>query len=396
MILTALGLSFIRCPGNADSHNRCAHDAGNRSQVGIAVVSRGLPFQVAHHVCHVVAIAAMFAHSVCFAVETIPSGKGLRLSPVGGRPYPPVITALAISSDGKTLAAAGDDHAIRLLNGVNFSRERVIGFHEDWVRSLDFAPDDSLLLSCGNDGVIQAWQAAKNWKDPKIYEGGPALACIKFNASGKQVAAAGFSPELFLMRMGNSPRLKMTCDCRDLRTVEFFANDTRLVCGGRTGELHFFDLQLKQELEPIASHLGRLRDCTILRGTHQLVTVGEDSRCVVVDLQKRKKIDEIRVPGCKLLSVAKIDGTHVAVGGSDNIIRVINVKRGEVTKRLVGHQGSVAVLISCDEHLISGSYDTSIRFWKRETILDRDSIAVANANLGDVLITDRKAPENVK
>lgn len=318
---------------------------------------------------------AWFPSSLGLAIETIPNNLSIRLLPVAGRDYPPVITALAISPDGNLLAAAGDDHAIRLLSGDDFSNQQIIGKHSDWVRSLDFAPDGSMLLSAGNDGRIQVWQHAKNWEEPRDIGGGPALACVRFNATGKRIAAVGFDSQIFLLQANPLPKFKLTCDCRDLRTALFTEVGDILAVGGRTGELHFIDPNSGETLAEVSLHLGRLRDSALVRGANMIVSVGEDGRCAIVDATEMKLLREVTIPGSKLLSVAAIDSSHVAVGGSDNLIRVIDVNTGEITKQLTGHQGTVAVLEANTEHLISGSYDTSIRFWRLSQIQQHETVA---------------------
>ncbi|WP_417749942.1 WD40 repeat domain-containing protein [Rosistilla oblonga] len=318
---------------------------------------------------------ACFELANCHAIETIPNNLSIRLEPVAGRDYPPVVTALAISPGGELLAAAGDDHAIRLLSGENFSKQQIIGQHTDWVRSLDFAPDGSMLLSAGNDGRIQVWQRESDWENPRDIGGGPALACVRFNDDGKRIAAVGFDPQIFLMQSKTIPAAKLTCKCRDLRTALFTDVDDILAVGGRSGEMHFIDPDTGETLAAISLHVGRLRDSTLVRGANMIVSVGEDGRCAIVDTVQMKMLREVTIPGCKLLSVAAIDSQHVAVGGSDNLIRVLNVNSGEVTKKLTGHQGTVAVLKANVEHLISGSYDTSIRFWRLSQIQQHETVA---------------------
>ena len=307
--------------------------------------------------------------------DSISNGHALRLKPVGGRAYPPVITALAINQAEDLIAAAGDDHAIRLLGGPNFSEQRVIGRHNDWVRSLDFSPDGSTLLSAGNDGRIQIWRKSKAWKNPLDHEGGPALACARFSSDGSRAVAVGFDPEIFLLRFANQPKFDLSCGCRDLRAAVFARGDQLLAVGGRSGALHVFSTVDGQMLGDIPVHLGRLRDIAAIPSTNRLVSVGEDGRCGIVDLDQMQRIKSVEVPGCKLLSVACIDSRHVAVGGSDNVIRVIDINDGSTTRRLYGHQGSVAVLKSRSEYLISGSYDTSIRFWRLDEVRERETLA---------------------
>lgn len=316
--------------------------------------------------------------STAHAIDAIPNRQSLQLTPVGDRPYPPVITTLAVSPSGDLLAAAGDDHAIRLLYGERFEQQRIIGTHHDWVRSLDFSPDGQTLVSGGNDGRIQVWERAKQWSEPRDLGGGPALACVCYNQSGNQIAAVGFAPHVFLLKPSAAPPIELLCDCRDLRTVLFLDADRTIAVGGRTGQLHFFNALSGATIAEMPLHLGRLRASALVDDGRAIASVGEDGACVVVDAALRRQKQRVVIPHCKLLSIATIDREHVAVGASDNSIHIINVARGDVTKRLLGHTGSVAALTVSKQQLISGSYDTTIKFWQLDSMLNQATIAIAD------------------
>ena len=82
-------------------------------------------------------------------------------SPADGvRQYPAVITALDIQPHGRLVAAAGDDHVIRIWNmddGVLV--QRLVG-HTDWIRAVAFSPDGTTLVSSGNDRRVLMWDVA--------------------------------------------------------------------------------------------------------------------------------------------------------------------------------------------------------------------------------------------
>jgi WD40 repeat protein len=55
-----------------------------------------------------------------------------------------------------------------------------------------------------------------------------------------------------------------------------------------------------------------------------------------------------------------------AIAGSDNTIRIFNDVDQQVQAKLIGHNGSVSILKRTNRHLISGSFDTTIRIWDIE------------------------------
>jgi WD40 repeat protein len=71
-----------------------------------------------------------------------------------------MIYALAVSPDGATLACAGMDGAVKLLD-LSTRRERAsLKGHTGRVLSLAFSEDGKLLVSGSADQTVRLWRAA--------------------------------------------------------------------------------------------------------------------------------------------------------------------------------------------------------------------------------------------
>jgi hypothetical protein len=74
------------------------------------------------------------------------------------------ILAMALSSDGKQLAAAGCDRLVRIWDltaGVtNIKQVQTIENHADWVLGLAFSPDGKWLLTASRDKTAKIWDIA--------------------------------------------------------------------------------------------------------------------------------------------------------------------------------------------------------------------------------------------
>ncbi len=66
----------------------------------------------------------------------------------------------AVSADGKFLATAGDDHAIRLIEIANPKNTRSLAGHTAAVTALRFSPDNTQLLSGSADKFARVWTVA--------------------------------------------------------------------------------------------------------------------------------------------------------------------------------------------------------------------------------------------
>lgn len=65
----------------------------------------------------------------------------------------------------------------------------------------------------------------------------------------------------------------------------------------------------------------------------------------------------------KLLSLCEIAAGRLAVGGTDNQVHLFDVPTKSAINVLKQHTGSVSALASRDDYLVTGSFDTSIRWF---------------------------------
>lgn len=323
-------------------------------------------------------------------MATDPAARTIRLDPYGDERSAPVITAMSIDPQGELLAVGGDDHSIRLLRQDDMSEVATLQGHADWVRSLAFRPDGMLLASTANDGRLILWKRSEPWSQLQTIAGGPALFRVRFAPLGGIIGAVGFDPQLFLIGPGTTERPPLKCGCNDMRALAFSGDNQFVGAAGRSGELHLFHPASGEMKGSYAIHRGRVRDMLFLEGTNTLVSVGEDGVAVVFDGLRSEVLQKIRVPGCKLLAVAQLDSSRVAVGGADNKIRVMDIDRGAVVDEISGHTGSVCVLTANRRFLFSGSYDATVRRWDLDAILSAPKVADSKEGEAPDLRTSRR------
>lgn len=285
-----------------------------------------------------------------------------RLTPLRPDDPSPVVTAMALDPQGKLLAVASDDGAVRLLNTSDLSQRDLLMGHRDLVRSVAFRPDGLCLVSAGNDGRMIIWDRRRGWSILRQIDDLPTIFSARFSPDGKQLAAVGFDTNLMLFESGDRP--KLDCHCGDLRGVAYNRSGDRLAVVGRSGKLHLFDPRAAQDLGEFSIHSSRVRDITFLPDTQLAATVGEDGAVTIFDLDAYKVIKQIDLLPCKLFTVVAIDRETVAVAGSDNRIRIIDVTAGRIASYLDGHIGSINSLAYADGALYSGGFDTTVRKWQ--------------------------------
>lgn len=67
--------------------------------------------------------------------------------------------AIAISLDGKTIAAGREDKTIILFDATSLAEMRTLKGHRDKIFSLAYSPDGTTLLSACRDRTLKLWDA---------------------------------------------------------------------------------------------------------------------------------------------------------------------------------------------------------------------------------------------
>ena len=300
----------------------------------------------------------------------------VRIAPLPQHNSAPVITALASSYDGRFLAAAGDDHAIRVIDVASGATIRTLTGHTDWIQSLVFSSDAQHLYSAGNDGRVLKWNNHFPVSHTQIFAEDFAIRELTLSSEKNLLAVCGFSNEILLWDLSSGrQKLRLSCDSEDQRCVRFSPDGTRLLRGGRLGEICVWDTSSGTELAHYREHSRRVFTAAFSADGSTVTSVGEDRHLIRFQIESQQVIFDQEVARGKLMSMCLINDNMVAAAGADNSIVLVDVQSNQAVAQLKGHTGTVAVMVPCGEYLASGSFDTTIRIWNLAHIAERGAQA---------------------
>lgn len=281
----------------------------------------------------------------------------------------PVVTALASSLNGRFIAAAGDDHGIRIVDITTGNTIRTIEAHQDWIRALQFSVDGQRLFSAGDDGRVLSWKHGYPVHADELVSVPFAIRALALSPGKQLLAIAGFSAEVLIFDLETSEiRHRLLCQHGDQRCVRFSGDGKHLLSGGRDGELHVWDSETGRELAHFHEHRGRVHTATFSRDGNVITSVGEDRRLIQYDLLTQSVRLTRELAHAKLMSMCMVNENLLAVAGADNSVHLYDALTDDVVAHLRGHFGTVSVMTPCGDYLASGSFDTTIRIWDLESI----------------------------
>ncbi len=302
------------------------------------------------------------------------SSMEIVLEPLTRKRTSPVVNALASSHDGRFLAAAGDDHAIRIIDVASGNTVRTIGAHSDWIQALAFSRDGQQLYSAGDDGRVLRWRHEYPVQGKEVVQLPYAIRSLSIASEVGLLAIGGFSNEIVVWDLNQARiRHRLKCDCGDQRCVRFSPDGKQLLCGGRDGELRVWNSLTGEETASFHEHRGRVYTAAFSADGQRITSAADDRQLIQYDLQSGQVVLKRELARAKLMSLCMINDDLVAVAGADNNVHLYDALADEVVAQLIGHQGTVAEMTPCGNLLASGSFDTTIRLWDLESI-DRTAV----------------------
>lgn len=274
-----------------------------------------------------------------------------------------VVSAMAIDPNGKFIAVASEEDLIQILDAKTLRKRAVLTGHRDRIRSMAIDGRGAAMASVGNDGQLVLWSTKDNdFRKLRSLTNTPALARVRFAPDGNRLAAVGFTPTVFLIGRDGRSANTFRCAHTDIRAVAFREDGESLVIAGQGGTVHGHDRD-GQTTFSRQLHRGAINDLRFLPATGDIVTIGDDGTVVRYDTLEDKITQRVAIRHGKLFSIAVVSSDSVAVAGSDDDIRIVDMAGGTVTRTLTGHRGSVVALAMSSRGLISAGYDATLRRW---------------------------------
>lgn len=299
-------------------------------------------------------------------VQTINQSRILQPLAAHSTAKPPVITAVSISPDGRQLAAAGDDHHVRVWSADRLKLLHELRGHADWVRAVAYHPSGRILATAGNDRRLILWRLDEGGALHVLADHPQAIHTLRFSPDGKLLAAAGFESMVRIYDVEqNDLARKIPCSCRDIRAIAFSPLGDSLASGGRDGQLRIWSIADGSLQIETQAHLQRIRALAYAPDGKHIATAGDGPHLVISDALTGEETNRLLCRPGKTHALVFVDQNLLVTGGSGNQLRVWDLQQNRQTYRLIGHLGSVASLDCHSEAgvLISGSFDTTIRLW---------------------------------
>jgi len=199
-------------------------------------------------------------------MKTLVSGSNfVKLWSLGGtrvfrlKGFTDVISVLALTHDGHTLASKGADaNSIELYDADQANKIATLTGHTNLVTTLAVSPDDKTLISGSSDDTIRLWDLGARNQTKQIAAGVGGLYSIAVSADGKIVAGGGASNRAKLWNLNSGLPVRTILTHSDaVYGVRFSPNNKTLATLGN-GVIELWDFNTGVRTGSFTGHMTRM------------------------------------------------------------------------------------------------------------------------------------------
>ena len=199
----------------------------------------------------------------------------------------------AFSSDGKMLAAGGEDGLVHVwsLTASNKVRHQfTVKRHNDWIRTLAFSPDGKMLASGDTDRRFCLWRVADGALLFTSTAHKSSVEALAFSPDGKILTSG--SNELFLWDTTTGGQLRITSRglAARISTLVFSPDGNTLVAGNWDGIIELWDVRTGGLLSTHTGHTRGINTLKFSADSKTLVSASFWGTTLLWDWETLKKI----------------------------------------------------------------------------------------------------------
>jgi len=168
-----------------------------------------------------------------------------------------IVRCVAVTPDGRRVAAGGDDKTIRIWAVDQHGCPSIcLGGHTDQVTSVAFLPGGETLLSGSRDGTVRLWDARTGEAKKTLTSHVGPVAAVAFGGSSRRLGMAGSSGRI---RQPDGSSTMLSGHQGTVLCLAFSSDGQRVLTGGSDQTVRLWRAEDGEELCCLRGHTDKVR-----------------------------------------------------------------------------------------------------------------------------------------
>jgi WD40 repeat protein len=190
-----------------------------------------------------------------------------------------IIYDICFSDNGKVLVIADNKTIKAYSTEENGLITEFKGGHKEQILSIDISEDSTLLISGGNDSIINIWDFFTNQilKTLKYHKG--IITVVKISPSRKYLASGGTDCKVIIYDLDKNHIINEFNDHKDdITSIAFNPNSTMLASASADETIKIYDLISRKLITSLTGYKNWVRDLSWSSDGTELISCGDDSK----------------------------------------------------------------------------------------------------------------------
>jgi WD40 repeat protein len=287
------------------------------------------------------------------------------------------IVGVAFGPDGRRVATASEDKTVMVWDVTTGKELHTLRGHADGVKSVAFSPDGRQLASASTDQTVKVWDVTTGKELNTLKGHASALRSVAFSPDGQRLVSAGLGGRVRLWDVnGGHVPLTILVNPGLAKSVAFSPDGKRLALAGGDdkgsrlagpfGVVKLFDLTGGQGMRTPLKHSDLVDSVAFSPDGRQLASASWDKTIKVWDAGTGKLLHMLKGHADSVACVAfSPDGRQLASASQDKTVKVWDVVAGKELRTLRGHGHRVfgVAFHPGGRQLVSAGADQKVKVW---------------------------------
>jgi WD40 repeat protein len=236
------------------------------------------------------------------------------------------------------------------------------------VKSVEYSPDSSYIVSGGFDATIRIWDAVTGFNIFTLIGHKGSVNSAIFSGDGCNIASGSEDNTVRIWNVpGNKQLASLNGHSGPVTCIAFLVDGSRVLSGSMDSTIRLWDMKIKSTLKVLHCTDAVLSLAVSYSPQNSIFLSGSQNG--VITIRDVGTLEEIRhfvgsAAAVKSLAFSS-QGNKVVSGSLDGTIRVWNAASGSCIAEYHGHSGPVECTRFTPDgtHILSSSADRTIRLW---------------------------------